>query len=117
MATHSTILYQRFPMDRGAWRAIVHGVTKSRTLLSDLAQHTAVRYRVGALTCRRSCPRPRRATARHGPWIWGDLWTRRLSRAAREDRGSRGQPAEPKQGNVPGPESPKSWVVMLKGAG
>ena len=56
MTTHSTILYQRFPMDRGAWRAIVHGVTKSRTLLSDLAQHTAVRYRVGALTCRRSCP-------------------------------------------------------------
>ena len=23
------------PMDRGAWRAIVHGVTKSRTQLSD----------------------------------------------------------------------------------
>ena len=23
------------PMDRGAWRAMVHGVTKSRTLLSD----------------------------------------------------------------------------------
>ena len=25
------------PMDRGAWRATVHGVTKSRTWLSDLA--------------------------------------------------------------------------------
>ena len=25
------------PMDRGAWRATVHGVTKSRTRLSDLA--------------------------------------------------------------------------------
>ena len=25
------------PMDRGAWGAIVHGVTKSRTQLSDLA--------------------------------------------------------------------------------
>ena len=23
------------PMDRGAWRAIVHGVTKSRTQMSD----------------------------------------------------------------------------------
>ena len=26
-------------MDRGAWRAAVHGVAKSRTRLSDLAQH------------------------------------------------------------------------------
>ena len=25
------------PMDRGAWRATVHGVAKSRTRLSDLA--------------------------------------------------------------------------------
>ena len=24
-------------MDRGVWQAIVHGVTKSQTLLSDLA--------------------------------------------------------------------------------
>ena len=27
------------PMDRGAWRATVHGVTKSQTQLSNLAQH------------------------------------------------------------------------------
>ena len=27
------------PMDRGAWRATVLGVTESRTRLSDLAQH------------------------------------------------------------------------------
>ena len=27
-------------MDRGAWRATVHGVTESRTQLSDKAQHT-----------------------------------------------------------------------------
>ena len=31
MATHSSILAWRIPMDRGAWRAIVHGVTKSWT--------------------------------------------------------------------------------------
>ena len=31
MATHSSILSWRIPMDRGAWRAIVHGVTKSWT--------------------------------------------------------------------------------------
>ena len=28
-ATHSSILTWRIPMDRGAWRAAVHGVTKS----------------------------------------------------------------------------------------
>ena len=35
MTTHSNILAWRIPMDRGAWRAIVHGVTQSRTRLSD----------------------------------------------------------------------------------
>ena len=38
MATHSSILAWRIPMDRGAWQAIVHGVAKSRTWLSDSAQ-------------------------------------------------------------------------------
>ena len=31
MTTHSSILAQRLPMDRGAWRVAVHGVAKSRT--------------------------------------------------------------------------------------
>ena len=31
MVTHSSILAWRIPMDRGAWRATVHGVTKSWT--------------------------------------------------------------------------------------
>ena len=31
MATHSSILACRIPMDRGDWQATVHGVTKSRT--------------------------------------------------------------------------------------
>ena len=31
MATHSSILTWRIPMDRGAWQATVHGVTKSWT--------------------------------------------------------------------------------------
>ena len=31
MATHSSILAWRIPMDRGAWRATVHGVAKSWT--------------------------------------------------------------------------------------
>ena len=33
--THSCILAWRIPMNRGAWRATVHGVAKSRTRLSN----------------------------------------------------------------------------------
>ena len=36
MATRSSIHAWRIPMDRGAWWATVHGVTKSRTRLSHL---------------------------------------------------------------------------------
>ena len=35
MATHSSMLAWRIPMDRGALQAIVHGVTKRQTRLSD----------------------------------------------------------------------------------
>ena len=35
MATHSSILTWKIPVDRGACRATVHGVAKSRTWLSD----------------------------------------------------------------------------------
>jgi len=31
MATHSSILAWRIPVDRGAWWATVHGVAKSQT--------------------------------------------------------------------------------------
>ena len=34
-ATHSSILAWRIPMNRGAWWATVHGITKSRTQLSN----------------------------------------------------------------------------------
>ena len=42
MATHSSILAWRIPMDRGAWQTIVHRVTKSWTWLTWLS--TAHRY-------------------------------------------------------------------------
>ena len=35
MAPHSNTLGLENPMDGGAWKAAVHGVTKSRTRLSD----------------------------------------------------------------------------------
>ena len=34
MATHSSILIWRIPMNRGAWRATVRGVTKSQAQLN-----------------------------------------------------------------------------------
>ena len=40
MATHSSIFAWRIPTDRGAWRATVHGVTKSRTQMKQLNMHT-----------------------------------------------------------------------------
>ena len=42
IATHSNILSERIHMDRGAGQATVHGATKSRTWLSDWAQHSTV---------------------------------------------------------------------------
>ena len=38
MATHSSILAGKNPMDRGAWRATVHGNAKNQTRLSKWAQ-------------------------------------------------------------------------------
>ena len=43
MATHSSILAWRVHMDRGAWQAAVHGVTKSQTRLSDYA-HFSIKF-------------------------------------------------------------------------
>ena len=40
MATRSSILAWKNPMDRGAWRAVVHGVAKSWTRLRRLSTHT-----------------------------------------------------------------------------
>ena len=46
MATHSSILAWRIPMDRGAWQATVHGVAKSRTRLEQLSDMRAHGYEV-----------------------------------------------------------------------
>ena len=40
MATHSSNLAWRLPMDRGAWRATVHGVVES-----DTAKHSSAHGR------------------------------------------------------------------------
>ena len=41
MATHSSILAWRIPMERSTWWATVHGVAESWTQLSDKAQCSA----------------------------------------------------------------------------
>ena len=45
MATHPSILCLENPMDRGAWRAMVHRVTKSQTWLKWLSVHTCYESR------------------------------------------------------------------------
>ena len=42
MVTHFSILTWRIPMDRGTWRATVHGVTKSQTQLKLLSMHACI---------------------------------------------------------------------------
>ena len=70
MATHSSILAWRIPMDRRAWRTTVHGVAKSWAQLSKLAQHsTAPRQPqallVGSCSLLSETFRPRLAKAPH----------------------------------------------------
>ena len=43
MVTHSSILAWRIPMDRGAWRATVHGVAKGWARLTLDATHKVPR--------------------------------------------------------------------------
>ena len=40
MATHSSVLVWRIPMDRGAWWGTVHRITKNQILLNQLSRHT-----------------------------------------------------------------------------
>ena len=54
MATHSSALAWRIPMDRGAWQATAHGVTKSRTRLSSLTQYRLASLK--PLTAPEVCP-------------------------------------------------------------
>ena len=66
MATHSSILAWRIPVDGGAWLAIVHGVAKNRTRLSDFTftfSHSLSLAPMGAASARdppgRAARRPR----------------------------------------------------------
>ena len=43
MATYSSILSWRIPMDRGAWWATVHRVTKESDMTVQLSTHTRQR--------------------------------------------------------------------------
>ena len=42
MATHSSILAWRIHMDRGAWRATVHGCSKEPDTTEQLSAHTHI---------------------------------------------------------------------------
>ena len=53
MATHSSILAWRIPMDRGAWRATIHGVANSWTRLSTSNHKTGTVINIPALQTRK----------------------------------------------------------------
>ena len=46
MATHSSILAWRIPMDRGAWQATIHGVTEESDTTELLSTHTQCVFKV-----------------------------------------------------------------------
>ena len=54
MATHSSVLTWRIPMDRGAWWITVHGVAKSWTQLKRLSMHARCNSSVSSVT--QLCP-------------------------------------------------------------
>ena len=49
MATHSSILALRIPMDRGDCQATVHSVTQSGTQLKRLSIHAVAKFRLTLL--------------------------------------------------------------------
>ena len=53
MATHSSILAWKNPMDRGAWQATVHGAANSQKRLKQLSTYTIAQDRS---TCEHVCP-------------------------------------------------------------
>ena len=56
MATHSSILAWRIPMNRGAWWATVHRVAKSETCLKELSMQACTQHRENEDTGLEKCP-------------------------------------------------------------
>ena len=50
MATHSSILAWKNPMDRGVWRATAYGVAKSQTPLHDYTTTTVASHLFAVFT-------------------------------------------------------------------
>ena len=70
MATHSSILAWRIPVDRGAWWATVHGVRKSQTQLSNEVQCSTE-------SAVKNLPAMQEMWETwFDPWVWKTPWTR-----------------------------------------
>ena len=75
MATHSSILAWRMPMDRGAWKATVHGVSRSERL--SIAQHTAAGgFPSGTSSEEPTCQCRRHKRCRFNPLVRKIPWRR-----------------------------------------
>ena len=71
MATHSGTLAWKIPWTRGAWWAIVHGVAKSQTQMSDFILALSLRFLKWFAIPFSSGPRFVR-TLHHDPSVLGD---------------------------------------------
>ena len=63
-------------MDGGAWWAIVHGVAKSQTQLSDFTSLFILGFPGGSSGKEPACQSRRRKKCRFDPWVWKIPWRR-----------------------------------------
>ena len=73
MATHSSILAWRIPIDIGAWLAIVHGVVKSWTCLERLRTYWYPTLKRGCNMFSRFLLKKKRQTAKLGLYYRGKI--------------------------------------------
>ena len=89
MATHSSILAWRLPVDRGAWRAAAGGVTQSQARLKRLGPRAHAHTCVFAV-CSRGAPRVLPSSAQEvrgltgGLSTTGDTWAAGMQRRCRK---------------------------------
>ena len=70
MATHSSILACKNPMDRGAWQATVHGVAKSQTQLSTHIPTSLIQI----ITQTYNCVNLTDKSLVLKTWLWSQIW-------------------------------------------
>ena len=76
MATHSSILAWRIPMDRGVCQATVHGVAEGRTRLSHWTEPMYLWASQVTLVVKNTCQSCRHKRLEFNPWVGKISWRR-----------------------------------------